>query len=182
MMAQGSTIDSQPCCRAWFDALDPVLPAEMIGLWRGVGIPSGHPLDGVLENLQWFGKRFHADLSADALLFQWKPGRLVPLDPALIPIRMTILFAPFGRTFVARNWLSYMQKVFRARGTTASFKLRMIDGGETAAMVYDRRPIVDYFRWIKDDELAGMMVVEGDERRYFFRLQRVDVPTRNGSS
>lgn len=173
MDTQGPRTDSQPSRSAWFDALDPVLPAEMIGL-SGVGIPSGHPVDGVLENLQWFGKRFHPDLSADALVFQWKPGRLVPIDPALIPIRMAIRFAPFGRTFVARNWFSYMQKVFRARARTASFKLRMIDGKETAAMVYDRRPIVDYFRWLGDDELAGMMVVEGDERRYFFRLKKVD--------
>lgn len=41
-------------------------------------------------------------------------------------------------------------------------------------MVYDRQPIVDYFRRIDEDQLAGMMVVEGDERRYFFRLRRAD--------
>jgi hypothetical protein len=42
---------------AWFRSLPPVLPAKMIGIWQGEGIPSGHPL-GVLENLNWFGKRF----------------------------------------------------------------------------------------------------------------------------
>lgn len=159
---------------AWFGSLPPVLPAELTGLWRGKGIPSGHPLDGVLENLQWFGKRFHPDLKADALFFQWWPDRLVPLAPYFFPIRIVIRIGAFGRTSVARNWFPYASKIARARGTTASLKLRMVDGAETAAMVYDRQPIVDYFRRIDDDQLAGMMVVEGDERRYFFRLRRVD--------
>jgi len=37
----------------WFASLLPVLSAEMVGTWRGEGISSGHPLDGLLENLQW---------------------------------------------------------------------------------------------------------------------------------
>lgn len=161
---------------AWFASLPPVLPTELIGIWRGEGIPSGHPFDGVLENLHWFGKRFHPDLKADALLFQWRPGRLVPIEPAFIPIRLAIHTASFGRTSVARNWFSYFHKFVRARSTTASLRLRMIDGAETAAMVYDRQPIVDFFRRIAEDELVGMMIIEGDRRRYFFRLRRLDLP------
>jgi hypothetical protein len=86
----------QKARRKWFKTLEPVLPAEMVGLWRGEGIPSDHPLDGVLENLQWFGKRFHPDLRADALLFQWKPNRLVPLKPAAFPIRLAIALLHSG--------------------------------------------------------------------------------------
>ncbi|NLS03483.1 DUF4334 domain-containing protein [Rhizobium sp. P32RR-XVIII] len=66
--------------------------------------------------------------------------------------------------------------------TTASVKLRMIDGNETAAMVYDRQPIVDYFRRIDDNAFAGMMVVEGDEQRYFFRLRKADVSGGEGGA
>ncbi len=168
--------DLQKKTTDWFSNLPPVLPAEMIGIWRGEGVPSGHPLDGVLENLQWFGKRFHHDLRADALLFQWRPGRLVPIDPTFFPPRLAIRFAAFGRTSIARNWFSYLQRAFRARSTTASLKLRSASHDETAAMVYDKQPIVDYFRRIGDDELAGMMVVRGDDRRYFFRLRRVHGP------
>jgi hypothetical protein len=47
--------------------------------------------------------------------------------------------------------------MLRARGTTASAKLRMVDGEETAAMVYDKQQIVDYYRRIDDHEIAGMM-------------------------
>lgn len=35
----------------WFHSLEPVVPHDMVGLWKGDGHPSGHPLDGVLENL-----------------------------------------------------------------------------------------------------------------------------------
>jgi hypothetical protein len=59
--------DLQKARRRWFQTLDPVLPEEMVGLWRGEGIPADHPLDGVLENLQWFGKHIHPDFKADAL-------------------------------------------------------------------------------------------------------------------
>ncbi len=45
-------------------------------------------------------------------------------------------------------------------------------------MVYDRQPIVDYLRLIADEEVAGMMCVEGDARRYFFRLRRVELLTQ----
>jgi hypothetical protein len=54
----------------------------------------------------------------------------------------------------------------------------MIDGDETAAMVYDKRPIVDYFRRLGNDEVAGMMVVEGHKRRFYFRLRRVDLSSQ----
>lgn len=166
--------DLQKARRKWFQTLDPVLPEEMVGLWRGEGIAADHPLDGVLENLQWFGKRFHPDLKADALLFQWRPERLVPIEPSFFPVRTVIRLASFGRTFVARNWFSYLQKLFRARGTTAMLTLRMIDGVETAAMVYDHQPITDFFRRVDHSEVAGMMVIEGDDRRYFFRLRKVE--------
>ena len=39
--------------------------------------------------------------------------------------------------------------------------------------MYDKQPIVDYFRWAGEDEVAGMMVVEGDRQRYFFKIKRV---------
>ncbi|WP_018902138.1 GXWXG domain-containing protein [Rhizobium sp. 2MFCol3.1] len=161
---------------AWFASLPPVMPDELIGVWCGEGIPSGHPLDGVLENLQWFGKKFHPDFRADALLFQWRPRRLVPAEPSFFPIRTVIRFAAFGRTSVARQLFSHLSKLVRARDTTAFVTLRSFGEDQTAAMVYDRQPIADFFRRIGDDEIAGMMVVEGDQRRYFFRLRRVDAP------
>jgi hypothetical protein len=67
---------------AWFSTLAPVNAGDMVGLWKGIGHPSGHPLDGVLENLDWFGKRFHPNMRADALLFEGAPGKLLAIEPA----------------------------------------------------------------------------------------------------
>ncbi|MGO6946815.1 GXWXG domain-containing protein [Rhizobium leguminosarum] len=172
---EGETMrgDQQEEMAAWFRSLEPIQPKDMVGLWSGVGIPSGHPLDGVLENLNWFGKRFHSDMRADALLFTWRPGRLVPIEPNFFPIGLAIKIAPFGRTFVARHCFSYLQKLLRARGTTASLRLQALDGVETAAMVYDKQPIVDYFRRIDHEGIAGMMCVHDDPRRFFFKLRKL---------
>lgn len=159
----------------WFNTLEPVDPEDMIGLWKGSGHLSGHPLDGVLENLHWFGKRFHPDMRADALLFEGDPGKIVAIEPALFPIRWAVRFAGFGRTARALNLFSHLRPRLRARGTTASLQQRMDEGVMTASMVYDRQPIVDYFRRA-DDIVYGKMVVNGDPRRYFFRLWKVQQP------
>lgn len=165
--------DLQRDMTAWFHTLGPVEPVEMVGLWRGAGIPSGHPLDGVLENLRWFGKRFHPDMRADALLFQWRPGRLVAIDPRFVPITLAIRLSSLGRTAFGRGLFSYFQKAFRAQGTTAALDIRTLDQIASAAMVYNEQPIVDHFRRVSDDTLAGMMCVRGDERRFFFKLTKI---------
>jgi hypothetical protein len=43
---------------AFFDSLPPVEIATMIGSWRGKGVETGHPLDGLVELFGWHGKRF----------------------------------------------------------------------------------------------------------------------------
>ncbi len=158
----------------WFQSLGPVRPQEMVGLWRGVSRPSGHPLDGVLENLHWFGKRVHPDLRVDALLFEGEPGRLVPVDPKFLPARFLTRFGAFGRSVRARNLFSHLRPRLRARSTTASLKTSSGDDAPTAVMVYDRQPISDTFRRIDDHSIAGMMVLDRDPRRYFFELTRVE--------
>ena len=91
-----------------FELLPPLEPREIVGLWRGRGIPTGHPLDGVLENLGWFGKRFNADMRADALLFWSGKRRLIALDPGIVPLRLALRFHKVGRTRIARNLFSHL--------------------------------------------------------------------------
>ncbi|MBB4568736.1 DUF4334 domain-containing protein [Rhizobium leucaenae] len=157
----------------YFDSLSVAPVAELAGLWQGHGVASEHPLDGVLENLGWYGKRFAADLRADALLFAVGPHRLVAIDPALIPLRLAFRFHRFGRTQVARNLFLYLQKIWRAKGPVASLRPMSFRGKTSAAMVYDSQPITDHFRRIDEDRLLGVMAVEGDSRYYFFVLTRV---------
>jgi hypothetical protein len=156
-----------------FRHLSPVEPAELVGLWEGRGIATGHPLDGVLENLGWFGKRFTEDMRADALLFRSGERRLTAIDPSPIPLGLALHFHRLGRTPAARNLFSYLQRRLSARATVASLRLLPLEGVLSAAMVYDRKPIIDHFRQVGPDKLMGMMVIDGDARRYFFELERV---------
>ena len=157
-----------------FLRLSPVDPIELVGLWKGRSIPASHPLDGVLENLGWFGKRFTLRMRADALLFRSGERRLIAIDPSWIPLGLALRFSKFGRTRAARNLFSHLQRRLRARGPVASLNTMMFGGVESAAMVYDDQPIVDHFRRIDEFRIMGAMVTSGDARIYFFELERVD--------
>ncbi|CCM78344.1 DUF4334 domain-containing protein [Rhizobium mesoamericanum] len=159
-----------------FRSLPPVQPRELVGLWKGRGIQSGHPFDGVLENLGWFGKRFTSDMRADALLFRAGERRLIAINPKWIPLRLALRFHGLGRTRIARNLFSYLQRRLRARGPVASVKTMMFGGVESAAMAYDDQPIVDHFRRIDERRVMGAMTIPGEARVYFFELERVDEP------
>lgn len=164
---------SQSELLGYFDTLDTVGAEAMTGLWQGHGQPSGHPFDGVLENLGWFGKRFHASGRADPLLFQSGPGRLVAIDPARIPIGLALRLGSFGRSAMARSLFAYFRRALRASGPTASLQPRAFRGGMTAAMVYDRQPIADYFRRVDERTLLGVMEIRDDPRFFFFTLTRM---------
>ena len=157
-----------------FRHLPPIEPVALVGLWRGRGIPSGHPLDGVLENLGWFGKRFTPGMRADALLFRSGERRLVAVDPAWIPLRLALRFHRIGRTRMARNLFSNLARRLRANGPVASVRSLPFEEVTSAAMVYEAQPIIDHFRRIDDRRVMGAMVIRGDDRRYFFELERVD--------
>lgn len=159
-----------------FQRLPPIEPREMIGLWTGRGIPSGHPFDGVLENLGWFGKRFTPALRADALLFRLDERKLIAINPARIPLRLALRFHKLGRTRTARNLFLYLQRVLRAKGPVASLKTMSFKGVASAAMVYDDLPITDHFRRIDDRRVMGAMMIETDDRIYFFELEGVAEP------
>jgi hypothetical protein len=159
-----------------FLSLPPIEPREMIGLWAGRGIPSGHPFDGVLENLGWFGKRFTPGMRADALLFRVRERRLIPINPARIPLRLALRFHKVGRTRAAKSLFSYLQHWFRAKGQVASLKTMSFHGVPSAAMIYDDQPIVDHFRRVDDRGIMGAMTIQRDDRIYFFELEKVDEP------
>jgi hypothetical protein len=159
-----------------FQSLPPIEPRAMIGLWTGRGIPSGHPFDGVLENLGWFGKRFTPAMRADALLFRVGERRLVPINPARIPLRLALRFHIAGQTRAARNLFSYLQRGLLAKGPVASLKTMSFHGVPSAAMIYDDQPIVDYFRRMDDRKIMGAMTIQGADGIYFFELERFDDP------
>lgn len=64
-----------------FDALQGIAPETMPGRWRGASLATGHPLDGVLEKLGWYGKAFESVDRVHPLLFRKASGELTAVEP-----------------------------------------------------------------------------------------------------
>ena len=138
---------------ARFDALPAVAPDDMVGAWRGTGMPTGHPLDGLLERLGWRGKRFGNDGRTDPLIFH--PD--LALDPALMPLKVALRWPGIARSVPVRAAFGLVRAALRARGPAASLGRVEFRGCLSTAMIYDRQPIVDHFRRIDEIRLLGLM-------------------------
>jgi GXWXG protein len=76
---------------AMFDNADPVDPGYMIGMWRGAEIPTGHPLDGILEASGWYGKEFIDAETVRPLLFRRRHGtRTWAMNPIFVPVQSAL--------------------------------------------------------------------------------------------
>jgi hypothetical protein len=157
---------------AFYDRLEPVGVEEMIGSWRGEGLPTGNLLDGLLERFGWYGKRFDGPDGAHPLVFDAGAGRTMLLNPAFVPITallrcQRLLRAPFvPRLFhVVRSLLS-------TRDPKARLRLTVYRGVLTATLCYDALPINDVFRKVDDDTLVAAMDLRGLEMPFMFVLRR----------
>ncbi|HEY0181151.1 MAG TPA: DUF4334 domain-containing protein [Dokdonella sp.] len=156
---------------ALFDALPAVRLDEMLGAWRGEGLPSGHPLDGVLENLGWHGKRFDAIDAAHPLIFAARAGTRYAVDPARLPVGFALRHARWLRTRAAARLFAAAGRALRTRRPAARLRMTEFRGVVTATMIYDAKPIADAFRRIDADTRLGVMDLRG-AAPYLFVLRR----------
>lgn len=150
-----------------FDALPAVGSAELQGEWRGFGVPSGHPLDGVLEALGWHGKRFVGE-DAHPLLFA-AGGAVFAVNPAPLALAPGLLRGPLPRPVLPL--LRRALPLFRTARPAARLHTVQHRGVTGAAMVYDALPVVDHFRRSGAGELLGLMQLRGSAP-FFFGLRR----------
>jgi len=138
---------------ARFDSLPGIGPDELTGCWRGTGLPTGHPLDGLLERLGWRGKRFASEEDVDPLIFE--PG--VALDPGRLPLSVALRWPRLAASAPARAGFGLLRGVLKARGPAARLARVEFRDCLSAAMIYDRQPIVDHFRRIDSRRVLGLM-------------------------
>ena len=155
---------------ARFDELDGVEVDAMLGRWRGVGLATGHPLDGVLEGRGWWGKAFEAVDRVHPLLFRTGSGAIVPIEPPGLLVRLGLRMPALGRSRFVRGAFRSFLPLLRTQRHAARLERRSFRGKVSAAMVYDRLPITDHFRRIDDDRVLGLMVVDEAASPYFFFL------------
>ena len=121
----------------------------------GSGLPTGSPLDGLLEAHCWYGKEFLDEESVHPLLFGDRSGRPRPIDPRWLPMAVLRDYAGFAH-FAPFRWL--FTGVRSLLWTTKpAARLRTIEhrGVLTAAIVYDALPVIDVFRRVGPDVLLG---------------------------
>ncbi|WP_282026475.1 GXWXG domain-containing protein [Limimaricola cinnabarinus] len=150
-----------------FDGLPPVDTTDLIGAWRGTGLPSGHPLDGLLERLGWRGKRFESEDHVDPLVFEPE----LALDPAWLPLKTALRWPRLAKSRPSRIGFLLLRRALRAHGPAARLAPVCFRGCTSVAMIYDRQPITDHFRRIDVTRLIGLMQTRAAPP-YFFLLTR----------
>jgi hypothetical protein len=156
----------------FFDSCPPVAVAELTGRWRGSGLPTGSPLDGLLEAYGWYGKEFLDAETVHPLLFPDRSGRPRPVNPALIPLAVLRDHAAVARSPLARAAFGIVRPLLTTRQPRARLRAVEHRGVVTAAMVYDALPIVDVFRRVSADTVLGLMDLRGLPDPFFFVLRR----------
>jgi hypothetical protein len=150
---------------AYFDSLPPVDIDFMLGNWRGQEFPTQHSMDGLLTASGWQGKQFESADVVHPLIFHG-----FRVNPDLLPMNLTLL-EKVPRT----NSLSHMVKVMKPLLETKKpkAKLRMLNfrNKVTCGMLYNGKPIIDYFAKIDEKTVLGLMTMKGSQP-YFFKLMR----------
>ena len=167
-----SSVRSPDAALTFFDSCPAVGVEEMTGRWRGSGLPTGSPLDGLLEAYGWYGKEFLDAERVHPLLFADRTGVPRPIDPALIPIAVLRDRPALARHPLVRLAFRGVRPVLTT--TRPKARLRAVEhrGVTTAAMVYDALPIIDVFRRMSDDAVLGLMDLRGLDDPFFFVLRR----------
>jgi hypothetical protein len=156
----------------YFDSLPTVVPDELIGRWRGSGLPSGSPLDGLLESYGWYGKEIVDAETVHALLFRDRSGRPRPVDPALLPVGLLREHAALAHLRPARTAFGGIRPLLHTARPTARVRTVEHRGVHTAAIVYDALPIIDVLRRVTPETLVGFMDLRGLPQPFFFLLRR----------
>jgi hypothetical protein len=162
---------------AFFDSRPAVDVDELVGRWRGSGLPTGSPLDGLLESYGWYGKEFIDPETVHPLLFRDREGRPRPVDPAFAPVSLLRTHAGLAHHRVARAAFSRVRPLLYTQSPRARMRAVEHRGVLTAAMIYDALPIIDVFRRVTADALLGLMDMRGLPAPFFFLLHRDPAPS-----
>lgn len=165
--------DGAPCGEALavFDRLPAVDCGDILGRWRGRGLHTGHPLDGALEAFGWYGKDLRDGETVFPLLFCAGHGRVDAIAPAWLPLRLVAHWRLQERA-LARTAFPVARRLLRTRRPSA--RLRALDcrGRVSAAIVYDRLPVIDALRAVDAHRLLGLMDCRYFDAPLFFVLWR----------
>ena len=163
---------------SFFDSLPPMAATGMTGFWRGSGLRTGHPLDGMLEVFGWRGKRFDGPEAVHPLVFG-KPGALFSVNPSLAPLGLVLRYGQFIESPAVAPIARAVLGTLRTEKPKARLRMTEFRGVTTATMVYNSLPINDVFRRVDADTALGLMDRRGDKapNYFYFVLRRQGAAT-----
>jgi hypothetical protein len=115
------------------------------------------------------GKEFLDAERVHPLLFEGWGGRVYPIDPRWMPVG----WMAQSRWRPPAVGFGLVRPLLATRRPAARLRALEHRGKVSAAMIYDRLPIVDHFRRVDADTVLGLMDLRDLERPFFFVLRRV---------
>lgn len=163
---------SQDEAFTFFDQLDSVDLPFMIGLWKGRECKTNHPMDGLLETVNWFGKEFIDSETVHPLVFQKKSGLLYKVNPGFLPLSLPFQKIPRA---IMKPLFSAVSPIIATEKDKARLRMLEYRGVVSATMIYDQHGMYDTFRKVDDNTVLGVMDLKGGKvgTGYFFVLERV---------
>lgn len=155
-----------------FDELEALAPEAMMGRWKGRTLPTGHPLDGLLEALGWHGKEVETPERVHPLLFRRPGARVIPLEPALMPTGVALRWPALARSGPMRLAFAASAELLRARQPGARLEERDYRGRRGSVLVYHAQPIADHLRRVDEERVVGLMERDGMRKPFLFLLTR----------
>lgn len=156
---------------AFFDSL-PSFPIEnLCGNWKGWEIPTGHPFDGVLTATKWYGKYFENVEDSFPLMYQKKNKKFFYINPRWVPLKLIQFFPRWVISFIF-PLVSIFVCTKKSSATLRNIEYRNCI---TSTMVYDEKPIIDYFKMVDDKTIFATSVMKWNPIvGQFFTLSKVE--------
>ncbi len=154
-----------------FDALEPVNLDFMLGRWRGSGLHTNHPMDGLLETSNWYGKEFVDPETVHPLLFLDNQGKIFKIAPNPTAMKRVLKF-PIPKNNAFKPLMMITNSLLKTEKSQARLRMMEYRGQVSATMIYDYLPINDSFRKVDDHTVFGIMDYKESSQPFFFVLKR----------
>lgn len=155
---------------SFFDELDAVNLESMFGRWRGKGLETSHPLDGLLETFGWYGKEFVDAETVHPLLFLDGSNKIIKVDANPWITELGLRFSLKNKAL--KPVFKLATSILKTNESKARIRMMEYRGRVSATMIYDYLPINDVFRQVDDNTLLGLMDYKAIAQPFFFILNR----------
>jgi len=157
---------------ALFDSLDPVDLDFMIGRWKGYEVSTGHPMDGLLDLANWYGKEFVSPDCVHPLLFSGSNGEVFKVAPNPQMMKLAVGF-PIPDNGLVKSASMLLTSLLKTEDSQARLRMMEHRGKLSATMIYDHLAIHDIFRKVDEHTVLGLMDYKEIQQPFFFALKRV---------